>query len=98
MTDLRKFARDKPCLLRLPGCDGGGPTTVLAHIRYGSLAGIGMKVPNICGVWSCASCHNQLDGRNGTLPRHKDSWESAALAGLLRTLDQLVREFGEPWK
>jgi hypothetical protein len=93
MTDkLTRAARGKPCMLRLAGCDGGGETTVLCHVRYGSLGGIGLKPPSVCGIWGCHSCHATLDGRNGTLPRRTDSWESAALAGLLRTLNELVKE------
>ena len=36
MTNLRKQARGKPCMVRLPGCTGGGDsdgTVVLAHYR-----------------------------------------------------------------
>ena len=93
MTDkLTRAARGKPCMLRLPGCLGTTDTTVLCHIRYGSLGGLGLKPPSIAGAWGCFSCHNLLDSRDGSLPREPDSWESAALAGLLRTLNELVKE------
>jgi len=92
MKNLRRAAKGRECMVRLPGCSHDSSTVVLAHIRYGSLAGIGRKPPDICGAWACASCHDTLDGRNGTLPRRTDSWESAALAGLLRTLNELVKE------
>jgi len=32
MTDPRKIARGKPCMVRLPCCDGGGETTVLGEL------------------------------------------------------------------
>jgi hypothetical protein len=92
MTDkLTKAARGQPCMLRLPGCDGGGETTVLCHVRYASIGGVGMKPPSICGIWGCHSCHSKLDSRDGSIERAPDSWESVALAGLLRTLNELTK-------
>jgi hypothetical protein len=91
-VNLRKAARDMPCTLMLPGCDGGGETTVLAHIRYNSNAGMGQKPIDLHGVRSCAGCHDQIDGRNGTLQRDPESHEAALLRGLLRTLAAYERE------
>ena len=42
MTDLRKYARGKPCQVRIPHyCNGGAETTVLAHIRLAGITGLG---------------------------------------------------------
>lgn len=62
--DLRKFARGKPCMVRVATvCNGNPETTVLAHIRRGNVAGIGQKPPDLCGVWACSSCHDAIDRR-----------------------------------
>ena len=45
-----------PGTLRLPGCDGGGETTVLAHIR-GTWTGIGTKPSDSFAIYACHSCH-----------------------------------------
>lgn len=63
MSKLRRLARGKPCLVRLPGCDGGGETTVLAHYRLAGYSGVGKKPPDIMGAWSCFKCHQLVDKR-----------------------------------
>jgi hypothetical protein len=65
VTDLRKLARGQPCLVRIPGvCDGGGETTVLAHLRIRGNAGIGQKPVDMpFGAFCCFACHEVCDGR-----------------------------------
>ena len=98
MTDLRKFARDKPCMVRSPLCNGNAETTVLAHIRRANVAGMGQKPADIIGCWACSSCHNWIDGR-----MHIDSEDELRerdgymLDALVRTLNELVLELGQPW-
>jgi len=59
---LRKQARGQPCQVRLPGCDGGGETTSLAHYRMAPYAGMGIKPPDVMAAWCCAPCHRKVDG------------------------------------
>lgn len=59
-TKLRKHAKGQPCTLRFEGCDGGGETTVLAHIRDKHKGG-GVKASDLSGCYACHSCHNRLD-------------------------------------
>lgn len=63
MTSLRSIAKDQPCQVRLPGCDGGGETTVLAHYRLAGYCGTGMKPMDLLGAWCCFSCHELIDRR-----------------------------------
>ena len=84
--NFRNHAQDKPCSVRLPGCDGGGETTVLAHIRYAGMAGIGQKPRDVMGIHACYHCHNEIDGPTGDLERNPESWEGVVLSSLLRTL------------
>lgn len=59
---LLRMARGRPCLLGLPGCDGGGATTVAAHsnsMKHGKA--MGRKADDCFSAWSCASCHRALD-------------------------------------
>ncbi|WP_426269176.1 DUF1364 domain-containing protein [Dyella kyungheensis] len=93
MTPLRKFAKGQPCMVRLPGCDGGGETTVLAHYRLAGYCGIGVKPEDDAfGAWACASCHNLCDGR----AKLKDwTYEEIRLAhaeGVMRTRVAISRE------
>ncbi len=62
-TKARQEAKGKPCMIRLPGCDGGGETTVLCHYRLSGYCGTGMKPPDTMGSWGCMSCHSICDGR-----------------------------------
>lgn len=59
-TKLRKHAKGQPCTLRFEGCDGGGETTVLAHIRDRH-KGMGVKASDLSACYSCYSCHSRLD-------------------------------------
>lgn len=61
MANLRTLARGRPCLVRLPVCDGGGETTVLAHFRLIGISGMGIKPPDLIGAWACAPCHRLVD-------------------------------------
>lgn len=65
---IRDFARGQTCTLRLPGCDGGGETTVHCHIRRFGWAGVGQKPHDFLGVHGCVSCHALLDSRDPEAP------------------------------
>jgi hypothetical protein len=85
MTPARKSAQGQPCMVRLPGCDGGGETTVLAHYRLAGYCGTGIKPPDVMGAWCCASCHDRIDGRvNCGIPRAE--LRLAHAEGVLRTI------------
>lgn len=88
MSNLRKLAQGKPCMVRLPGCDGGGETTTLAHYRLLSFSGGGMKPPDLCGAWACNSCHDHVDRRNREL--EYDFVRLAHAEGCLRTVAKLL--------
>lgn len=88
-----KLARGMPCQIRLPGCDGGGETTVAAHYRSISLgAGIGIKPQSWLVAHACFHCHNIVDGRDKI--QHGPSRDQIRLAhaeGVMRTLLALVQ-------
>lgn len=51
-------------MVRLVGiCNWNPETTVLAHIRRGNVAGMGQKPPDLCAVWACSACHDEIDRR-----------------------------------
>lgn len=85
MTPARKAAKGQPCMVRLPGCTGGGETTVLAHYRLAGYCGTGIKPDDdVFGAWACQSCHDAADGRrNCGLP--KAEVRLAHAEGCLRT-------------
>lgn len=91
MTDLRKYAKGKPCKVRLPGCNGG-TDTVLAHYRLAGYAGTGMKPDDLAfGAWCCSSCHDRVDGRVKS-DHDQKILRLAHAEGVLRTIAQLVKE------
>jgi len=89
--NLRRFAQNQECQIRLIGCDGGGETTVLAHYRMSPYAGMGIKPPDIMSAWSCGSCHDYCDGRK---PYEGDRMavRLAHAEGCLRTIVALEKE------
>ena len=92
MTDLRKYARGKPCQVRLPGCDGGGETTVLAHYRLAGYCGTGLKPADLAfGAWCCDPCHAKIDGRVMSNMTREDL-RLAHAEGVMRTIAALVRD------
>lgn len=93
MTKLRKLAQGKPCMIRLPGCDGGGETTVLAHYRMSGYCGTGIKPPDLMGAWACDSCHAIADGRKPLPGCTRTEILLAHCEGILRTVDA-VRQLG----
>ena len=88
MSKLRELARGRDCQVRLPGCDGGGPseTTILAHIRMAGISGLGFKAPDALGAHCCAICHSYAD------THHDAETQLAFYKGVIRTIDLLIRE------
>ncbi len=84
--NLRKQARGKPCLVRLPGiCTFDDERTVLAHIRRGGVCGTGMKPHDLSGVRACDRCHDAIgDG--------KPEFDSEIVDAWCRTMDAYKQE------
>ncbi len=81
-------------MVRLPGCDGGGETTVLAHYRLAGLCGIGTKPDDLaCGAWCCAPCHGKIDGREKMEGYSRTELRLAHAEAVIRTVAKL-RELG----
>lgn len=69
MSKIRKSARGKPCMARLPGiCNFNPETTVAAHIRIADTCGVGIKPSDILTVRACSACHDEIDRRTRILP------------------------------
>lgn len=86
MSKTRKSARNEPCLIRLPGCSGGGADTVLCHYRMLPYNGSGMKPDDDLGAYGCNSCHGIADGRLKPPDGYtKQDVKVAFLEGVLRT-------------
>jgi hypothetical protein len=92
--NLRKEARGRDCLVRIPGvCKNNRDTTVLAHINERSLvgAGMGQKVPDIFGAHSCSDCHDVLDRRFQSVFT-PDELLIMHYQGMIRTIILLIDE------
>lgn len=83
---LRDSAKGQKCTLCIPMvCDGGGETTVLAHIRDG-VKGLGNKANDWSACFSCGPCHDHLD-------QHRLSYQDElfySLRGLQRTMARWI--------
>jgi len=91
MTDLRKYARGKPCKVRLAVCDGGGDTTSLAHYSLIGISGRGLKSPDILGAWCCAPCHRLVDGKEHIAGLCREEARLALAEGVFRTQYELIK-------
>jgi Protein of unknown function (DUF1364) len=84
--DLRAFAREQPCMVRVPGvCNRDTQTTVLAHARIIGISGAGLKVPDLLAAWCCSACHAYCD------TRHDAETQAMFLRGVLRTQYALIK-------
>ena len=64
MSKIRKSARGKQCLVRIPGvCNFNESTVIAAHLRIAGTCGVGMKQIDLLTVRACSSCHDVIDGR-----------------------------------
>lgn len=89
---LRKAARGRECMVRLPGiCNHNPETTVLAHVRLAGVSGMGMKADDLLGAWACSNCHDAID-RRGHLDLERDYVRLAHLEGMVRTIAVLRKE------
>jgi len=90
---LRKEAKGRGCMVRLPGiCNFNSETVVLAHIRLAGVSGMGMKSPDLIGAWACSACHDEVDGRTHKSGMTHDELRLAHFEGMARTIAQLDRE------
>ena len=90
---LRKEAKGRGCMVRLPGiCNFNSETVVLAHIRVVGVSGMGMKSPDLLGAWACSACHDELDGRTHKSGLSRDELRLAHYDGMARTIAQLEKE------
>ena len=93
MTDLRKLAKDKPCLVRIPGvCNHNPETTVLAHYSLAGISGRGLKSPDLLGSWCCSDCHDVIDTRNIDVQGFtKNELRLMHAEGVFRTQYELIK-------
>jgi hypothetical protein len=91
--NLRKEAKGRGCMVRLPGiCNFNSETVVLAHIRLAGVSGMGMKSPDLIGAWACSACHDEIDGRTNRSGLTRDELRLAHYDGMVRTIVQLKKE------
>lgn len=92
-TKVRRAAKGRECLVGLPGCDGGGETTVMAHYRLAGYCGMGQKPDDIgFGAFACYPCHELCDGRRRDRNLTCDEIRIAHAEGVMRTFAQLRQD------
>lgn len=91
MTDLRKLARGRECMVRLPDvCNGNPETTVLAHFRMAGISGMGIKSPDVFAAFACSACHDAID-RRSHMDLDREYVRLAHLEGVVRTQAELLK-------
>lgn len=89
--NLRKLARGKNCMVRIPRvCNFNDETTVLAHIKLAGFAGIAQKMPDFMGSWCCSSCHDVIDGRVKS-DYTQDEIKIMKYEGMIRTQCEILK-------
>jgi hypothetical protein len=90
-VNLRKYAEQKPCLIRVPQvCSFVPEQTVLCHVRMSGISGMNLKVPDLLAAFGCAPCHAYVDAN------HDDS-ELRLLQGVMRTQAYLIERNIVKW-
>jgi hypothetical protein len=90
---LRKEAKGRGCMVRIPGvCNFNSETVVLAHIRVAGVSGMGIKSPDLLGAWACSACHAEVDGQTHKSGMTRDELRLAHFEGMARTIAQLEKE------
>lgn len=90
--NLRKQAKGRECMVRIPFvCNGNSETVVLAHYRMSGLCGVGQKPNDLLGAWACSACHDAIDGRAKT-EFEREQLRLFHAEGVMRTLDRLSKE------
>lgn len=93
MSVLRKEAKGRPCMVRIPNvCNFNNDTVVLAHIRLQGVSGMGMKSPDLIGAWACSACHDEIDGRTQKSGLTRQEIRLAHYEGMARTIEKLHKE------
>jgi len=63
MKKIRDSARNQPCTINAPCCSYNNEETVFAHYGETGEKGMGLKPGDHSGFYSCAACHDWIDGR-----------------------------------
>ena len=95
MSKLRKAAKGRECMVRIPYiCNRDPATTVLAHYRLAGCNGMGLKPDDALGAWCCSACHDAVDGRNYAVyeTHSRDACRHMHAEGVLRTFAELRKE------
>ena len=93
--DLRKEAKGRNCMIRIPDvCDNDRETVVLCHLNNKTLFGVGtgQKVPDMFGAWGCWACHDVVDARNTPFMLFPDEIMTMFYEGVFRTQNELRKE------
>ncbi len=85
--NLRKYAKGKPCMIRIVGlCNQNPETVVLCHLRMAGITGTAQKSADVLGAWGCSDCHSYCEAHYGDRARR------AFFEGIMRTQYQLIKD------
>lgn len=88
-VNLRAYAQNKPCMIRIPGiCTHDPEKTVLAHFRMLPYCGGSLKPDDAVAAWADGPCHDAVDGRLKT-DYTEDELHRFFADGVIRTVAEL---------
>lgn len=91
--NLRKAAKGRGCMVRIPGvCSHNSETVVLCHVRLTGVSGMSLKSDDLLGSWGCSNCHAEIDGQTNNSGFSRDELRLMHLEGMVRTIAQLRKE------
>ena len=94
-ADIRASANGEECHVRLIGiCNGRTDTTVWSHWPgLDADRGMGLKSVDVAGAYTCAACHDAVDGRTHMGPGYdRGAIAMGWMLGHLRSLVTLERK------
>lgn len=92
MMDLRKYAKNQSCQIRVPGvCRFQPEYTVWCHVRMVGLSGASLKALDILGAFGCDACHLVVDGQQKSEYSYGER-RLMLLEGMARSQTILARE------
>lgn len=91
MSALTKYAKGKPCLIRVPGyCTFVDEETVPCHVPLAGYHGTGLKMPDLFIAFGCRACHAIVDRREHT-DLDRDYVRTLQLEGMIRTQHYILK-------
>lgn len=91
MSALTKYAKSKPCMIRIPAiCTGRDEETVACHVPLMFYHGTGFKMLDWFIAFGCRPCHAEVDRKTQNIAT--DKARIYLLEGMIRTQEYIIEK------